>query len=446
MEELNDIKEIDNKYSIDAEMVKEEIRAEEESKSKLAEDFEKGMGDLDNIDGMINRIHDVLETGNEEELHTVITESRSLINELSGSYGDIHSSTSNVSMESMMLSPYRVLTYVQEDFTDIIKNIIFKLKQFLMYIARNLKNVLEKIYWYAIDLPGDSKKLQDKIDEQGLSGKDFVNDAYGEKMVSWLKTNYPSLFFLTSMNISSNPGPSGLGKLILTMADTDIVIDIPELPDLSIGSAEKFSSEMINFYRTSSIDVSKQFFKNFEVIRSNILSIEGIDVNKYKDLDVFIYNVDPKFIYYIVMTINDDNYLRTLMGKVRIETFRAPQIRSLQLDPSDINVIMRGSPVQFIQVLLDEIIAGCPKTQKLIGKIPGKIKEVEGTLRDNVSLYDAKGAQGDIVKNLKVYSGFMKSLFRNYYRDVMMSKMTTYLFFYKFSSIAYGSLLGSKQS
>lgn len=437
--------EFDNKYNIDAEIVKEEILMEEEKNSEEHKLYEQCLEDLESVDSMLGKIDSAMDGGSEQEIRDVAMEARTLINELSGAY-KVESNGSKFSMESLRFQPFTVLTYAKEDIVDIVKTIVFKLKQFLMYIARTLRNVLEKIYWYAIDLPGDARKLLEKISEQKLTSKDHVNEAYSSRLIEWININYPSLPFISSMGISSNPGPVGLGKTILSMSESDIVIDIPELTELSIGSAEKFSNEMLNFYRTSAIDVARLFFKNLDVVRSNILTIEGVDVNKYKDVDVFIYNVDPKFVYYIVMTINNDNYLRTLMGKVRIETFRAPQVKALSLEPSDINKIMRGSPVQYIVVLLDEIVAGCPKTQKLINRIPGKIKEVEGMLRDNINLYDSKGAKGDIVKNLKVYSGFVKSLFRNYYRDIMVSKMTTYLFYYKFSSVVYGSLLGSKQS
>lgn len=437
--------EFDSKYNIDSEIVKEEILMAEERNSEEHKVYEQCLEDLESVDSMLGKMDSAINGGSEQEIRDVAMEARTLINELSGAY-KVTSSGSKFSMESLRLQPFTVLSYAKEDITDIVKTIIFKLKQFLLYIARTLRNVLEKIYWYAIDLPGDAKKLLEKMDEQNLGSKDYINDSYGSKLIEWMNVNYPSLSFISSMAVAKNPGPAGLGKTIMTMSESEVIIDIPELTDLSIGSAEKFSNEMMNFYRTSSIDVGRLFFKNIDIIKSNILTIEGVDLNKYKDVDVFVYNVDPKFVYYIVMTINNDNYLRTLMGKVRLETFRAPQIRSVTFTPGDVNTIMRGSPTQYIQVLLDEIISGCPKTQKLITRVPGKIKEVEGMLRDNINLYDSKRSQGDIVKNLKVYSGFVKNLFRSYYRDIMVSKMTTYLFYYKFSSVVYGSLLGSKQS
>lgn len=439
MEEM--FQEVDKKYPIDADITREEILSDEEINQN--QQYENFISDVELVESKLGQIEDVLNTGNTDDIVKVVEESRSLINELSGAYG--LNNAPLVSMESIELAPLRVMHYHSEAFMDVVKDILFKIKNFLMYIGRQLKQLAEKVYWYALDMPGDAKELLVKI-EQTLSGKEMLNDQYSERILEWMNRNYPALRFLSATSVGANPGPSGLSKIIKELSSQDILIDVPELSDLSIGSSSKFSEEMINYYRTSEIDVSKRYFKNYEIIRSNILTIEGIDMNKYSDIDVFVYNVDAKFVYYIIFTMNKNKHLRTLMGKARLETFRAPQIRALQFNPSDCNTILGGKPVEYIRILLDEIITSAPKTAKSINRIPGLIKDVEHDLRENIKLFDSKGSQGEIVTNLKVYSGFIKNLMRKYYRDVMLSKMSIYLFYYKFSSVVYSGLVGSKNS
>lgn len=436
-----DFTELDNKFPIEKDMVLEEVLSDEEIDQ--TKKYEECVTDIELVENKLGEIKEVLDSGDVNSIIKVVEESRTLLNELSGAHG--LENPEKVSMESVDLAPFSMLQYHSESFLDVVKDILFKIKNFLMYIGRQLKQMAEKVYWYMLDIPGDAKELSSKI-ENSLHGNEMLNDTYGEQIISWLNRVYPSFRYLASMGLSANPGPNGISKMILGMSQKDILAEIPELTDLSIGSSEKFSEEMINFYRTSDIDVSKQYFKNFELIRSNILTLEDIDVNKYKDVDVFVYNVDPKFIYYIIFTMNSSNQLRTLMGKARLESFRAPQIRALQLAASDANVILKGKPVEYIKVLLDEIISGAPKTAKMINRIPGVIRTIESDLRDNIKLFDSHGSQGEIVTNLKTYSGFLKNLMRKYYRDVMLSTMSTYLFYYKFSSVVYSGLVGSKNS